>query len=448
MTASPTVAFSDAVRTWARIGLLSFGGPAGQIAVMHRILVEERRWISEQRFLHALNFCMLLPGPEAQQLATYAGWLLHGTRGGLVAGTLFVLPGFLAMMLLGILYVTSGQNVVLAGALLGLKAAVLALVVEAVLRIGRRALHGRATRTAALLAFIAIFLLGAPFPLIVAAAGLWGYFRARAGRDVLAGTEEGDAAPETEQSEAVPMHAAQSGRRAFALLAIWLPLWFVPIGAGALIWGPEHVFTEVAVFFSKMAVVTFGGAYAVLAYVAQQAVEHYAWLTPVQMLDGLGLAESTPGPLILVAQFVGFLAAAQAPGIEHPLLAGVLAACITVWVTFVPCFLWIFLGAPHVERLRRNRALSGALAAITAAVVGVIVNLALWFALHALFAQVTPRVLGNLVTLDVPTLSSVRWPMLLLMLFALIATFAFRWGTIRMLTVSAALGVALALFAS
>jgi chromate transporter len=434
------------MRTWARVALLSFGGPAGQIAVMHRILVDEKRWIGEERFLHALNFCMLLPGPEAQQLATYIGWLMHGTRGGLVAGGLVVLPGFLAIMALSIVYVCWGHTPLSAGLFVGLKAAVVALIVEAILRIGRRALRSRLALAIAVMAFIAIFLLHIPFPLIVLAAGAFGYLWTRSGRTGLGNASShakpGAAAPKPPLlDEAMLRRVEPSLSRAVRVLAIWLPLWLLPVGALALFAGPRHVFTEVGVFFSKMAVVTFGGAYAVLSYVAQQAVQHYHWLTPTQMLDGLGLAETTPGPLIMVVQFVGFLAAYQTPGMERPLLAGIVAACITVWVTFAPCFLWIFLGAPYVESLRKNQALSGALAAITAAVVGVIANLALWFALHALFAKVATYGAGA-IRADIPELASVHWPLLLLMALAFAITFVLKWNMARMLVACALLGVA------
>jgi chromate transporter len=429
---TPTLIVSprEALRTWMRIGLLSFGGPAGQIAVMHRILVEEKRWIGEARFLHALNFCMLLPGPEAQQLATYIGWLLHGVRGGLVAGTLFVLPGFLAIMLFSILYVLWGYHPLVVGIFLGLKAAVVALILEALLRIGRRAVRSKLALAIALLAFVSIALLRVPFPLIVAGAGVIGYLWSR--------TAAQDSTPGAELESPVPASWGGAAR----VLAIWLPLWFVPVGAVGLLFGPHHVFTELGVFFSKMAVVTFGGAYAVLAYVAQQAVENHHWLSATQMLDGLGLAETTPGPLIMVVQFVGFLAAYQTPGFSQPLVAATAAACLTVWVTFVPCFLWIFLGAPYIESLRRNQALSGALSAITAAVVGVIANLALWFALHALFTRVTPAQWLGVFQVDLPELASVRWIPVLLMGLALTMTFRFKWGTGRTVAICAALGVA------
>jgi chromate transporter len=428
---SPDVSLAEATRTWVRVALLSFGGPAGQIAVMHRILVDEKRWISEERFLHALNFCMLLPGPEAQQLATYIGWLLHGTRGGLIAGTLFVLPGFIAIMAFSIVYVTWGASPLVAGVFLGLKAAVVALIVEAIIRIGKRALRGSLALSVAVLAFLAIFLFHVPFPLIVIGAGAVGYMTTR---NRVSASEE----PFT--------RIATPKTRAFRVLAIWLTLWFAPLIAIVVLLGTEHVFANVGFFFSKMAVVTFGGAYAVLAYVAQQAVQNYRWLTPTQMLDGLGLAETTPGPLILVVQFVAFLAGYQTPGVQYPLLAGVFAAALAVWVTFVPCFLWIFLGAPYVEALRRNSALSGALAAITAAVVGVITNLAVWFALHAIFASVRPIALFGPLSIDVPDPATVRWPLLVLIGLACLMTFALKWSMARTLSLAVMLGVAWSVF--
>ena len=435
---TPTVSFSEATRTWLRVGLLSFGGPAGQIAVMHRILVDEKRWIGEERFLHALSYCMLLPGPEAQQLATYVGWLLHGIRGGLVAGILFVLPGFLAIMGLSIAYVMWQQHPLIEGLFLGLKAAVIVLVIEALWRIGKRALTSSAALWMAALAFIAIAVLRMPFPLVVLAAGLWGYVRARLGWGSFAAPRakpaSGAATPPPIIDAGLLTQAPPSGARSLKLLALWLPLWFAPVLVCAWLLGIHSTHTQLGVFFSKMAVVTFGGAYAVLTYVAQQAVERFAWVTPAQMLDGLGLAESTPGPLILVVQFVGFLAAYQAAGAEQPLLAGVLGAVLTVWVTFVPCFLWIFLGAPYIEALRGNAALSSALAAITAAVVGVIANLALWFASHVLFARVDAH--------GIPVPGSIQLVPAALTGVALVLMFVLKWNLARVLTVSAVLGAA------
>jgi chromate transporter len=431
------IGFAEATRTWMRIGLLSFGGPAGQIAVMHRVLVDEKRWIGEQRFLHALSYCMLLPGPEAQQLATYIGWLLHGTRGGLVAGLLFVLPGFVAMLALSFVYVLWQQHPVLEGVFLGLKAVVIALVIDALLRIGRRALRSVTARLIALGAFAAIAVLHVPFPLIVLGAGLLGFLLARGGYALTTASAHGSAAsngPWPIVDESALTQAKPTLGRAIKVLAVWLPLWFAPVIACFALAGSESVFTKLGVFFSQMAVVTFGGAYAVLAYVGQQAVERFAWITPGQMVDGLGLAESTPGPLIMVVQFVGFLAAYQVAGSEHPLLAGVLGAVITVWVTFVPCFLWIFLGAPYVESLRGNAALSSALAAIMAAVVGVIANLALWFASHVLFERVSASGIPDFASLEIVPAG--------LTAVALILTFALKWNLGRTLVVCVVLGAA------
>src|SRR4051794_22062295 len=389
------VPFGEAVRTWARVAALSFGGPAGQIAVMHRILVEEKRWIGENRFLHALNYCMLLPGPEAQQLAVYVGWLLHRTAGGLVAGTLFVLPGYVALMVLSMIYAAFGQVGIVQALFFGLKAAVLAIVLEAVVRIGRRALKNRVMIGIAAAAFVGIFFLKLPFPLIILAAGVIGFFGARFGNPAfLVGGGHGPgkgavlADADSALGEEMPAHARPDLAWALRVAAVCLLLWLGPVLALAMTLGPGATLTQIAVFFSKMAVVTFGGAYAVLAYVAQQAVQGYHWLAPGEMLDGLGMAETTPGPLIIVTQFVGFMAAfRQATGLP-PMLAATLGGVLTTWVTFVPCFLWIFLGAPFIEKLRGNRSLGAALGAISAAVVGVVLNLAIWFALHTLFARV------------------------------------------------------------
>lgn len=384
--------FAAAARTWARIAALSFGGPAGQIAVMHRILVDEKKWIREERFLHALNYCMLLPGPEAQQLATYIGWLLHGTRGGLVAGTLFILPGFLAILALSVVYVEFRETQFVAALLFGLKPAVAAIVCEAVHRIGQRVLKNRALIAVAALSFVALFFFNIPFPAIILTAAIIGISASRAG---LAGFARGAVQPPSETA-APPsftgdreLHAGRKlAWRAARISAVCLPLWFGPLVILALILGPQSIWVTEGLFFSHTAVITFGGAYSVLAYVAQQAVERYGWLRPAEMLDGLGMAETTPGPLIMVVQFVGFLGAYRDPGPFSPLVAGTLGAVVTTWVTFVPCFYWIFLGAPFVELLRGIRWWSAALTAITAAVVGVVLNLAVWFLLHTLFGEV------------------------------------------------------------
>ncbi|TXM63720.1 chromate efflux transporter [Methylobacterium sp. WL120] len=449
-TATPGLrmpSLAEAVPVWGRIAALSFGGPAGQIAVMHRILVEERRWISEDRFLHALNFCTLLPGPEAQQLATYVGWLMHGTRGGLVAGGLFVLPGLVAIMALSWIYALSGNVGVVAGLFFGLKAAVLAVVAEAVLRIGRRALKSAPMVALAAASFVALFLFDLPFPVIVLAAGFFGYLGGRAGLPQFrvggghgaAGAAK--AGPYLLGDAELPQER-EAPARTLLTAAIWGALWLLPVAAIVGLVGSGEVFGQIALFFSKMAMVTFGGAYAVLAYVAQQAVGHFGWLRPGEMLDGLGMAETTPGPLIMVTQFVGFLAAFRNPGGLPPLLAGTLGGLLTTWVTFAPCFLWIFVGAPYVERLRGDRALAGALSAITAAVVGVILNLAVWFALHTLFARLEPVAFGP-IRLDLPVLASLDPWALLLALGALVAVFRFKAGVIPTLAACSAAGILL-----
>ncbi|HEX5788987.1 MAG TPA: chromate efflux transporter [Woeseiaceae bacterium] len=443
-----SVSFREALIVWLRIALLSFGGPAGQIAVMHRILVEEKRWISESRFLHALNYCMLLPGPEAQQLVTYIGWLLHRTAGGLAAGTLFVLPGFLCILLLSFLY-AGFQDVVLVEAIFfGIKAAVLAVVVEAVLRIGRRALKNSYMYVIAAAAFVAIFFLDLPFPLIIATAALVGFVGSRIDPEsfvVIKGhtTQDGVADPVVDAmlGNSVPDHFRPSRARSLRTAATWLALWLVPLTALALVLGGENVFTQIGLFFSKLAVVTFGGAYSVLAYMAQEAVENYGWLAPGEMLDGLGMAETTPGPLIQVVQFVAFLGAFREAGGLDPYMAGLLASVLATWVTFVPCFLWIFVGAPYVESLRDNQALSAALSAVTAAVVGVILNLAIWFALHVVFGDVsTVHAVG--LKLHVPVLATVDVASLVLAVGALVAMLRFHVGMIPVIFVSAVLGMA------
>jgi chromate transporter len=441
------VSIGEAFHVWLRVAALSFGGPAGQIAVMHRILVDEKRWVSEGRFLHALNYCMLLPGPEAQQLATYIGWLMHRTRGGLMAGGLFVLPGVIALMALSIVYAEWGQVGFVAAAFFGLKAAVLAIVVEAVIRIGRRSLKGRPLQALAGAAFVAIFFFAVPFPLIIIAAGVIGFIGARAGHPAFTrGIAHGKAkaGPDRESLlwEAIPDHSRPSAARSLRVAAFWLAIWLAPTVAVAVFAGPGNVFTAIAVFFSKMALVTFGGAYAVLGYVAQQAVTTYHWVTPGEMLDGLGMAETTPGPLIMVLQFVGFMAAFRAPGPFPPLMAGALGGLLATWVTFAPCFLWIFAGAPYIEQLRGNKPLSGALSAITAAVVGVVLNLAIWFAIHTVF-RVTRHVGGFGLNFDAPVLYSLDVWSFVLALGAAIAIFRFKVGMIPTLAGSCAAGASL-----
>ncbi|HEY8267350.1 MAG TPA: chromate efflux transporter [Xanthobacteraceae bacterium] len=438
------IPFSEALKVWLRVAALSFGGPAGQIAVMHKILVEEKKWIGEDRFLHALNYCTLLPGPEAQQLATYIGWLLHRTVGGLVAGTLFVLPGFIAIMALSILYAGYKDLRFVEAIFFGIKAAVFAVVIEAVVRIGKRALKNSFMVALAAGSFIAIFFLDVAFPIIIIGAGVIGYLGGRLRPDLFTGgsahgTTVGQPVVDALLAEGVPEHARPSLLRAVKVASFWLALWLVPVIAIAMALGPDSIFTEIGVFFSKMAVVTFGGAYAVLAYVAQLAVQHYHWLTASEMLDGLGMAETTPGPLIMVLQFVGFLAAFRDPGALNPYMAGVLASVLTVWVTFVPSFLWIFTGAPYVEQLRGNRLLSAALSAITAAVVGVILNLAVWFAIHLFFGTVgEARTYG--IRLYVPEFATINIASVLLAIAALVALLRFKIGMIPVLAASAALG--------
>ncbi|MDP6389470.1 MAG: chromate efflux transporter [Alphaproteobacteria bacterium] len=443
------ISLGDAFRVWVRISLLSFGGPAGQIAVMHRILVDETRWISESRFLHALNYCMLLPGPEAQQLATYIGWLLHRTLGGLIAGILFVLPGAVVILGLSILYAGFQELSFVEALFFGIKAAVLAVVIEAVLRIGRRALKNAAMYTIAAAAFIGIFFLAIPFPIIVAAAAAVGvignrlspaYFAVGSGHEADSGAEDGSPAVDAALEDDVSDHTRPSAGRSVRVLAICLTLWLGPLIALFAVLGPTHVYLQEGLFFSKMAVVTFGGAYAVLAYVAQQAVDNYGWLAPGEMLDGLGMAETTPGPLIMVVQFVGFMGAYRNPGMLDPMTAGILGAMLTTWVTFVPCFLWIFLGAPYIEALRGNRALAAALSAITAAVVGVVLNLAVWFALHVVFGEVEEDAAGA-VRLFIPVWSTIDWAALAIAAGALVAMLRFKVGMIATLFVSAALGM-------
>ena len=426
----PKPTFREALAIWAKIGVLSFGGPAGQIALMHRVLVEDRRWIAENRFLHALNFCMLLPGPEAMQLATYVGWRLHGTAGGLAAGLLFVLPGAAVVLTLSIAYALYGQTPIVEAAFVGIKAAVLVIVIEALIRVARRALRGPYDVAIAAAAFVAIFFLAAPFPLIIAGAALIGWLLALASPAPAAAPIVGP----------TPVPLAQTLKTA----VLWLAIWIGPLLLLAALFGRDHVMTDIALFFSKLAVVTFGGAYSVLAYMAQQAVETHGWLSAGEMLDGLGLAETTPGPLILVTEFVGFLAGFRKGG-EPALAFGLLAAAVTLWATFAPCFLWIFVGAPYVERLSANPRLAGALAGVTAAVVGVILNLSLWFALHVLFGNVT-AVWHGPVLLWTPELASLNIEALLLSAFAcvLLLRLHFSIASTLALTSAAALAWSLA----
>jgi chromate transporter len=443
------VSLREALRVWLRVAVLSFGGPAGQIAVMHRIIVEEKRWISETRFLHALNYCMLLPGPEAQQLATYIGWLMHRTLGGIMAGGLFVVPGIISIMALSYVYAGWGHVPIIVALFFGLKAAVLAIVIEAVVRIGRRALRNRVMVALAALAFIGIFFLDVPFPIIVFGAALIGLIGQRTGIASFQGGGAHGSGGKQAHSDAgsllgdePPAHARPTAARSLRVSAIWLALWLIPVAALIATFGVANVFSQIAIFFSKMAMVTFGGAYAVLAYVAQQAVEHYAWLKPGEMLDGLGMAETTPGPLIMVLQFVGFMAAFRDAGGLPPMLAGTLGGLLATWVTFTPCFLWIFLGAPFVEVLRDNKPINAALSAITAAVVGVVLNLAIWFAIHTIFRATVP-VRAFPFSFDAPLPASVNPWALVLAVAAAVAIFRFKAGMIQTLAACCAAGVVL-----
>lgn len=426
---TPThVSFGEAFRVWTKIGFLSFGGPAGQIGLMHKMLVDDRKWISNDRFLHALNYCNLLPGPEAQQLAIYIGWLLHGTKGGLAAGLLFVIPGMLTILALTILYAGFHQVAAVQAFFYGLKPAVLAIVVMAVFRIASKSLKTPYLVGLAGVAFIAMFCYQTPFPVVIFGAGILGYIGLSVCPHYL-----GEACPKwicgskaiekesVEETGLVDILLASDSEGKFAptlmrslrVLLVWGGVWLGPVVLILLFLGPEHVYAKIALYFSKLATVTFGGAYSVLAYMAQEAVANYGWLQPGEMLDGLALAETTPGPLIQVVQFVGFLGAFRDPGILNPYIAGTLGAILTVWVTFAPCFLWIFLGAPYVEKLRNNKFMNGALSGITAAVVGVVLNLSIWFGISSMFGRTGQvHLLGA--TIHAPDLATADWFALLL----------------------------------
>jgi len=424
------IPFSAAVAVWTRVALLSFGGPAGQIAVMHRIVVEEKGWVDDARFTHALNFCMLLPGPEAQQLATYLGWMLHGVRGGVVAGAFFVLPGIIALLLLSWAYAVGADAGPVEALFFGLKCAVLAIVVQALVRIAGKTVHGALPLGLAISAFVALYFFNLLFPLVILAAGAIGLMAHRAGW--------------MNDRNGIPDSVPRSGRPDRASLAagiICLVAWLVPVAIIWMILGSESVFTQIAGFFSTMAVVTFGGAYAVLAFVAQQAVENYGWLMPGEMLDGLGLAETTPGPLIMVVQFVGFLGAWRDPQALSPLMAGTLGGLLATWVTFLPSFVWIFLLAPWMESLRGNRRIRAALSAITAAVVGVIASLALWFAMNVVFAR-TRRIDAGWLDFQAPVAETLDPLALVLTVAALVAALYFRLGVFTLIAGGAGLGLA------
>jgi chromate transporter len=436
------VTFGEATRFWIKLGFINFGGPTGQIAIMHDEIVERRRWVSNARFLHALNYCMLLPGPEAQQLSIYIGWLLHKVKGGIVAGVAFVLPAFFLILGLSYVYVTYGEVTWVSGVFYGLSAAVIGIVAAAVIRIGSKALRNPALYAIAVGAFVAIFFLHIPFPLIVLTAGLIGLIAGPRWPGIFAisnGHGDGDKTAISDDDSA-GAHTQVSARRSLTVLVVGLTVWFVPLLLVAAWAGKGSVLTQEAFFFSKAAVVTFGGAYAVLAYVNQAAVTQYGWLLPTQMVAGLGLAESTPGPLIMVTEFVGFVGAYQHPGSLDPVVAGTLGAIVVTWATFAPCFLWIFLGAPFIEYLRKNQRLTEALSAITAAIVGVVLNLALWFGIHTLFAQVRDvYVFGG--TIPLPVWSSVQWLALTIAAVSFVGIWRFRWSVVPVVLLSALAGL-------
>ena len=429
---SVTPSFLQLARAFWRVGLLSFGGPAGQIALMHRELVEERGWISEDDYLHALNFCHFLPGPEAQQLATWVGWRLHGWRGGLAAGLLFVIPGAFIILVLSMLYAVAANLDWFEAIFLGVKAAVLAIVLQALIRIAGRALNTRFKQALAVAAFAALFLFDLPFPVVILGAGALGLVIARVKPDWLAVS----GAPSTIATGPRPWRATLQS------IAIWALIWAAPMVIVLATLGQDHVLWDIGIFFSQLAVVTFGGAYAVLAYMAQEAVQGFGWLRPGEMADGLGLAETTPGPLIMVTQFVGYLAAYRTPEPFTPLVAGLLGAGLTTWVTFAPCFLWIFAFAPWIDRLGNAVRIKGGLAAITAAVVGVIANLAVWFAIHVIFAAVGEARFGP-VRLYVPDWATLDWRAALLTALACALVFLAKWSVVRVLAISAVGGLIL-----
>ena len=445
----PKIPFRMAVFVWLKISLLRFGGPAGQFAVMHRLLVDELKWVSERRFLDALNFCMLLPGPEAQQLTIYLGWLLHRVRGGVVAGLLFIMPGAVTVLALSMAYVHYQQAPAMGAAFFGIKAAVLAVVLSAVWRLSHRVLHQRLLLLIALASFLSSFVFGVPFPLVIAGAALAGYLFS--GRGKRTGDAPDDAVQEDGMTGMRPVdwivsrYQRPTWQKSLLVLMICGCIWLVPLFGLFLLLGPSHIFTQQGLFFSQVAVVSFGGAYAVLSYMAQQAVTHYGWLTPSEMLDGLGMAETTPGPLIMVTQFVGFLGGYRNPGLLDPILAGTIGAAVTTWVTFAPCFLWIFLGAPYIESVRSNRALTRALSGITAAVVGVVLSLAILFGLQVLFtAMADATALGSLATMiamRLPVLSSFDPAAAAISILSLLAIIVFRAGIITVIAASAAAGL-------
>lgn len=423
-TTPPAVSFQEALLTWWRIGILSFGGPTAQIALMHRIIVDEKKWLDETRYLNALSFCMLLPGPEAMQLATYVGWRLHGLAGGLAAGVLFVLPGAAIVLALSMVYAAFGNVPIVEAVFLGIKAAVLVIVIEALLRISRRALKLTEHWIIAALSFLVIFFLGAPFPLIVVIAALFGFLRSR-----------------DSVSSKIVLGAVVTPSQTLKTIVVWLAIWFVPLIGLAAAFGREHLLSQLSLFFSKLAVVTFGGAYAVLAYMGQDVVTRYGWLDAGAMMDGLGLAETTPGPLILVTEFVGYLSAYRHGG-DPALVMGLLGAFVALWATFIPCFAWIFIGAPYIEWITQQPRLKGALTAITASVVGVILNLAVWFALHVFFKDVNLIEIGPL-KLWTPTIATIDPRVLFLSMVSGILLLKLHWGIPAVLGAASALALAI-----
>ncbi len=423
MPAKPT--FKEALKVWTKIALYSFGGPAGQIAVMHRLLVEETKWISEKRFLHAMNYCMLLPGPEAQQLTTYTGWLLHRTKGGLTAGLLFILPGFLSILVLSILYASFYDLDIVQAIFFGIKPAVLAIVIGAVIKIGKKSLKNALMYSIAIASFIAIFFFNLPFPLIILLAGIAGTVMTKL---LYSNTVERRVVVEDEDFE---LYIEKPNfLKAIKKIGLWMIIWFVPIIIVLILFGNESVFFKESVFFSKAALVTFGGAYSVLAYIAQKAVEDYGWLQPGEMLDGIGMAETTPGPLIQVVQFVGFMGAFRLAGDMHPIWAGILASVLTTWVTFAPCFLFVFVGAPYIEYLRGNKYLTDALNGVTSAVTGVILNLGIWFSINTLFRVVDEENIGPL-RIFIPDLSTVNFASLGITALSFFVYFVLKWDMLK-----------------
>lgn len=435
------ITFSEALKVWIKIAINSFGGPAGQIAVMHKILVEEKKWIDEHRFLHALNYCMLLPGPEAQQLVIYIGWLLHRIPGGIAAGVIFVLPGFISILVLSIVYTLYNNTGLIQGIFYGIKAAIIAIVIEAVIRIGKRSLKNNIMVLIALLAFTAIFFFSIPFPFIIITAGLIGFTGGKIFPDKFIILHN---KPDVKNDDITDLLIFDSPLPTFFRSAnvflIGILLWFAPLLIIGLTSGAGTEFYTIGLFFSKAAVITFGGAYSVLVFIAQEAVNTYHWLNINQMMDGLGMAETTPGPLIQVVQFVGFLGAYNNPGTLNPLTAGILASLLTTWVTFVPSFLWIFLGAPYIEKLRGNKILSSSLSGITAAVVGVMLNLSLWFSIQTLFKKVDVKDFAGMKLL-VPDPGSIDPVIAFITILSFVVLFKFKLGILKLIWISASAGL-------